>query len=41
MEFLQGLVDIYNKSRLGEMKVKEELAKKYESTELICCELLK
>ncbi len=41
IDFLKYLVEIYNKFKLGERKEKQDLRKKYELTELICCEILK
>ena len=40
IEFLRGLIEVYNKFRLGELKETEKPDKKHEISELICCEIL-
>ena len=41
IEYLNGLIKIYNQYRLGELKYTEKDEEKYIPTELICCEVLK
>lgn len=40
-EYLQGLVDVYNRYRMGDLKAEEEVKKEYKPIELVCCEVLK
>jgi len=41
IEYLNGLIKIYNQYRLGELKYTKKDEEKYIPTELICCEVLK
>ncbi|MBN1762783.1 MAG: hypothetical protein JW878_06885 [Methanomicrobia archaeon] len=40
-EYLQGLVDVYNRYRMGDLKAEEVVKKEYKPIELVCCEVLK
>ena len=41
IEYLNGLIKIYNQYRLGEIKYTEKDEEKYIPIELVCCEVLK
>ena len=40
-EYLKGLVEIYNRYRLGDLKYIGKDEQEYKAVELVCCEVLK
>lgn len=40
-KYLNGLVEIYNRYRLGDLKYTEKDEQEYKTVELVCCEVLK
>ncbi|HUT63127.1 MAG TPA: hypothetical protein VMZ04_04130 [Anaerolineae bacterium] len=40
-EYLKGLVEIYNRYGLGDLKYTEKDEQQYKTVELVCCEVLK